>query len=291
MRVLSLALMALLVVAVAPSAGAAGQEGRRPAFTLKSRVTSQMRDGSSVVLDEVRYVSAGGGFRAVRTGADGKVAEEKVFEPGRGFFAVMHSYELLVKSKHVPPEMSDKPAPTAEQLRASPRFLRTEEVLGRTTYVHRVPDERTGEPAADYYYAPELGHVPLKTVLYRAGQAVSVSEPVGLSFGEPGAAQLKAPDYEVTEMAPVMGGVLNGKAVERPAPVWPREAREVTGAVTVQVLVNEEGKVMKAWAVSGPEPLRQAAVEAAARTKFSPTRLSGRPVKIAGVLVYNFARQ
>lgn len=290
MRVLSLALLALLVV-VAPSAGAAGQEGRRPAFTLKSRVTLQMRDGSSVVLDEVRYVSAGGGFRVVRTGEDGKVTEEKVFEPGRGFFKVEHDFELLVKSKHVPEEMPDGPGPTAEQLRASPRFLRTESVLGRTAYVHRVPDEKTGEPAADYYYAPELGRVPLKTVLYRAGQPFSVSEPYELSFGEPEAAQLKPPGYEVSEMAPVMGGVLNGKAVERPAPVWPPEAWEVSGAVSVRVLVSEEGKVLKAQPLSGPEALRQAAVDAAYQAKFTPTLLSGRPVKVAGVLVYNFVTQ
>lgn len=289
MRVLGLVLAALVVVA--PSAGAAGrQEGRRPAFTLRSRVTLQMRDGSSAVSEEVRYVSAGGGFRFVRTGADGKVAEERVFEPGRGFFSVYHDYELLVKNKRVLPELSDKPAPTAEQLRASPRFLRTEAVLGHTAYVHRFTDERTGEPEADHYYAPELGHVPLKTVLYRGGRPFGVSEPVELRFGEPEAAQLKAPDYEVSEMAPIMGGVLNGKAVERPTPVWPREAQEVTGTVTVQVLVSEEGKVMKAWAVSGPGLLRQAAVEAARQSKFSPTKLSGQPVKIAGVLVYKFAR-
>lgn len=288
MRVLSLAVLALLFVVV-PSARAAGRQGVRPAFTLRSRVTLQPGSRGSVVLEEVRYVSAGGGFRIVRTEEGGKVYEEKVFEPGRGLLSVRHDYELLWKSKQVLPEMSDGPAPTAEQLRASPSFLRTEEVLGLTAYVHRVPDEKTGEPTADYYYAPELGRVPLKAVLYRGGRAVSVSEPLQLSFGEPDAAQLKAPDYEVDEMAPIMGGVLNGKAVERPAPVWPSDAWEVSGAVAVQVLVSEEGKVLKAKPLTGPEPLRQAAVDAAYRTKFSPTKLSGRPVKIAGVLVYNFA--
>jgi len=251
----------------------------------------QMRDGSSTVLEEVRYVSAGGGFKVVRTAEGGRVDVERVFEPGRGFFTVLHNYELLVKSKQPSPEMPDGPTPTAEQLRASPFYVRTEEVFGRTTYVHRLKSERTGETEAEHYYAPELGRVPLKTVNYRGGQPVSVTEPVELTFGEPDAAQMKLPDYEVTELAPVMGGVLNGKAVERPSPVWPPEAREVSGAVTVHVLVGEEGNVLKAWAVSGPEPLRQAAVDAATRTKFSPTKLSGRPVKIAGVLVYNFVMQ
>ncbi|MBO0160511.1 energy transducer TonB, partial [Vibrio parahaemolyticus] len=34
--------------------------------------------------------------------------------------------------------------------------------------------------------------------------------------------------------------------------------------------------------------LRQAAVEAAQRAKFSPTMLSGQPVKVSGVITYNF---
>lgn len=75
---------------------------------------------------------------------------------------------------------------------------------------------------------------------------LSIDEPVGIVFGEPDAAQLKALDYEVDEMMPISGGVLNGKAVSKPVPVWPPEAREVGGTVTVRILVNEEGKVIKA---------------------------------------------
>ena len=76
-------------------------------------------------------------------------------------------------------------------------------------------------------------------------------------------------------MAPTSGGVLNGKAVVKPSPVGPPGAREVTGTVTVQILADEEGKVVEAKAVSGPEPLRQAAVDAALKARLSPTRLSG----------------
>ncbi|HXF42369.1 MAG TPA: energy transducer TonB [Pyrinomonadaceae bacterium] len=89
---------------------------------------------------------------------------------------------------------------------------------------------------------------------------------------------------------PISGGVLNGKARSLPTPVYPAAARAVraSGAVTVQVTIDEDGNVISAVAVSGNPLLRQAAVDAARRAKFSPTLLSGQPVKVTGVITYNF---
>jgi TonB family protein len=83
---------------------------------------------------------------------------------------------------------------------------------------------------------------------------------------------------------------LNGKALVLPKPAYPPAARAVraTGAVSVQVLIDESGKVISAYAVSGHPLLRAASVEAARGTKFSPTKLSGQPVKVSGIIVYNF---
>ena len=39
----------------------------------------------------------------------------------------------------------------------------------------------------------------------------------------------------------------------------------------------------------GPAILREAAVQAALKAKFSPTKLSGQPVKVSGVINYKFA--
>jgi protein TonB len=88
----------------------------------------------------------------------------------------------------------------------------------------------------------------------------------------------------------VSGGVLNGKAISKPQPVYPPIARDAraSGTVTVQVLVDEEGRVISASAVSGHPLLQQAAVAAARAARFSPTLLSGRPVKVSGLLTYNF---
>jgi TonB family protein len=88
----------------------------------------------------------------------------------------------------------------------------------------------------------------------------------------------------------ISGGALNGKAVSKPAPVYPPIARaaKASGTVVVQVVVDEEGNVISATAISGHPLLQAAAVAAARQAKFTPTKLSGSPVKVTGTLTYNF---
>jgi len=88
----------------------------------------------------------------------------------------------------------------------------------------------------------------------------------------------------------IAGGVLNGKAINLPKPPYPPAARAVraSGLVSVQVLIDEDGRVMSASAVSGHPLLRGAAEQAARGARFSPTLLSGQPVKVSGVITYNF---
>jgi TonB family protein len=89
---------------------------------------------------------------------------------------------------------------------------------------------------------------------------------------------------------PISGGVLNGKAISLPRPSYPAIARaaRASGTVTVQVTLDESGKVVSARAVSGHPLLQQSAVQAAYGARFSPTQLSGQPVKVTGVITYNF---
>ena len=88
----------------------------------------------------------------------------------------------------------------------------------------------------------------------------------------------------------VPGGVLNGKALSIPKPNYPAAARaqRVSGMVSVQVTVNEEGRVIAATAVSGPPLLQAEAVAAARQARFSPIKVEGKPVKVTGVITYNF---
>jgi len=88
----------------------------------------------------------------------------------------------------------------------------------------------------------------------------------------------------------VTRGVVNSIAVSLPKPPYPPPAKAISasGAVNVQVMIDEQGNVISAVAISGHPLLRATAVKAAKQAKFTPTILSDQPVKVTGMIVYNF---
>lgn len=89
------------------------------------------------------------------------------------------------------------------------------------------------------------------------------------------------------------GGILNGKALRLAKPDYPAQARMmgVAGTVVVKVTINEQGKVVRACAMKGPALLWIASEHAAYASEFAPTELNGQPVKVTGVITYNFVRR
>ena len=88
----------------------------------------------------------------------------------------------------------------------------------------------------------------------------------------------------------VAGGALNEKATKLVQPAYPSAAKAVkaSGAVIVQVVVDEEGRVISATAITGHPLLRAAAESAARQSLFKPTLVSGKAVKVKGTVTYNF---
>jgi outer membrane biosynthesis protein TonB len=86
-------------------------------------------------------------------------------------------------------------------------------------------------------------------------------------------------------------GVVNSIAVSLPKPNLPAAAKMVdaSGTVSVKILVDEKGRVVSADAVSGNALLRAACEIAARNAKFTPSMLSGEPIKISGLINYNFS--
>ena len=117
-----------------------------------------------------------------------------------------------------------------------------------------------------------------------------VAAPAKVNIEEPPPPEAPKP---TPPRAPISGGVLNGKAISLPKPSYPPIARaaHATGTVVVQVTIDENGNVIAAHAVSGHPLLQGAAVGAARQARFSPTKLSGQPVKVTGVIQYNFVAQ
>ena len=86
---------------------------------------------------------------------------------------------------------------------------------------------------------------------------------------------------------------LVGQALELAKPVYSPVARaaRVSGTVQVLLIIDKDGNVAIAAAISGHPLLQAAAVTAARNSRFSPTLYEGKPVKVTGVIEYNFVPQ
>ena len=91
----------------------------------------------------------------------------------------------------------------------------------------------------------------------------------------------------------IVQGVEPGRALELRKPEYPAIARaaHASGTVQVQVLIDVDGTVIAAASISGHPLLQAASVEAARNTRFSVTKVNGEPVKVTGMLTYNFISQ
>jgi periplasmic protein TonB len=110
---------------------------------------------------------------------------------------------------------------------------------------------------------------------------------VALPDIEPPPAPTPAPVVPKTIKAPE---VLNSKAIRLPRPPYPMMAKNIRlqGTVAIQVLIDEKGSVVSAKAISGHPLLIPDSQRAAMQAQFSPTTINGQPVKVSGVIMYNF---
>jgi TonB family protein len=87
--------------------------------------------------------------------------------------------------------------------------------------------------------------------------------------------------------------LLCGKVVNLPKPAYPEEAKaqKISGTVSINVVIDERGRVIWAKAVDGHPLLQNAALKAACRSQHSPLKISGRAVKASGLISYHFVSQ
>jgi outer membrane biosynthesis protein TonB len=85
----------------------------------------------------------------------------------------------------------------------------------------------------------------------------------------------------------ISGGVLNGHAKKLAKPNLVGMLA-IAGRVDVWVVIDEKGKVYRAQAISGYADMGAVARLAACESEFAPTLLDGKPVKVSGVITYNF---
>jgi TonB family protein len=129
------------------------------------------------------------------------------------------------------------------------------------------------------------------------GSGVRVGPGSGGTGTGPTVVEVEIPPPPVPEEKPkprvISKGVITSEAVSLPKPGYPLMAKQMRlqGKVSVQVLIDETGKVISARAIEGHPLFRQASEAAAFQARFSPTKLSDQPVKVSGVITYNFVLQ
>jgi protein TonB len=131
-----------------------------------------------------------------------------------------------------------------------------------------------------------------------ARDGVVGNQPAGSGGGGIEATRDVPPEIPRVEAKPpkprlVSLGVIESKVTQKAVPPYPELAKRAraSGPVTVQILLDEQGKVVSARATNGHPLLRAAAEQAAYQTRFSPTLLSNQPVKVSGVITFNFVLQ
>jgi periplasmic protein TonB len=217
------------------------------------------------------------------------------------------SLELLTLVAPVPQTQQEEAKPKEEPKPASndkPAVVtRTEiSVIAPVVKSNEVASEKTKEVARDMSKFINKGDVdsgvstsapPIDTGFAKGTAREGSGGPAVTGGGDEAPPPPPAPTPPPKPKTIVSGGVLNGKAISKPQPAYPAiaKAARAQGTVSVQILVDESGRVISASATSGHPLLRAAAESAARQARFSPTLLSGQPVKVSGVITYNFVLQ
>jgi TonB family protein len=202
-----------------------------------------------------------------------------------------------VTPAEAPPRRSTEPRPNAGDTRHIPERAQPIAPISNST---KPPDEISSTP-------PKVRELPASGPVAITGRdrdygttgitgsSTGNNTPTG---GTPSSIRVEIEEPPPQRVAPTppppkilkVSTVLNGRAIQLPKPPYPQLAKiaGVTGVVTVQVLIDESGRVLSAQAISGHPLLRSAAAQAARQARFSPTMLGDQAVKVSGVITYNF---
>jgi outer membrane biosynthesis protein TonB len=125
--------------------------------------------------------------------------------------------------------------------------------------------------------------------------AIACREALGQSTSEanekqaPDGATLVPPGGSEDRPARVSSGVMGGLIKHKVEPVYPEDAKNISGAVVLVVTIDDHGKIVKLTAVAGPEMLRDAALSAVKQWTYKPYLLNGRPVFVQTQITINFS--
>jgi protein TonB len=219
-------------------------------------------------------------------------------------------YELL-SIMRFPPAEARSAEPRREEQRAAPArsnqiAMRTEISMQTPYHSERIASRETPETRPNQAvvigrmnFNPETTGGPVGVSNNGSPHGTDAGPTVSGEVGPPPPAAVPTPTPKPAPPKLPEGPVrltstlITSKTLEKPAPPYPAIARaaNVHGTVAVQIVIDEQGKVISAKATSGHPFLMNAAVQAAYRARFTPTVLGGQPVKVTGSIAYNFVLQ
>ena len=84
-----------------------------------------------------------------------------------------------------------------------------------------------------------------------------------------------------------------GLVQSRVDPIYPEDAKKqnLQGSVVLSAIISAEGTVEQLTAVSGPDVLKRAAIEAVRQWTYKPFELNGKAVPVATTITVNFKLQ
>ncbi len=220
------------------------------------------------------------------------------------------NYELvaLVSPAPMPAETNPRPETRPASGAHPTNVIERTEFIGRLDTNTKPPDAISTRPN-NVPEMPKYGTVMLSSrnsgdellgssaTVPGSGRVVAPERPLVVDSGVDVAPPVKPDPTPTPKPAPTQvrltSQIISSKVLSKPVPPYPPIARaaHAAGIVTVEILVDEQGRVISAQATNGHMLLREAARNAALQARFSPTILSGQPVKVSGVISYNFVLQ
>jgi len=212
------------------------------------------------------------------------------------FATIMPLVDLPVPEP--PPAESSTPASAAKQNANPQNYYLRKTPMATVDNPQLAPIDISTKPNANLPMPPS-GIVKLSSV------DANPSQPGGSGSngdGRNSSGESPAPVVAIVEPPPAQPvrkpavsskGVITSEALSLPKPPYPEMAKQMRlqGKVTVQVLIDETGRVISARVLDGHPVFKQPSERAALQARFSPTRLGDQPVKVSGVISYNFVLQ
>ncbi len=169
------------------------------------------------------------------------------------------------------------------------------ELIASTSDPNKIPDKlgveavRVPPARSDSIIGPANADPPAPAFSGRPGTGTGDTPHVELGENPPLLPPTPTPKPAPTVLR--ISKILNSQALLLPKPNYPIIAKQagVQGTVSVQVMIDETGKVISAKGTGHPLLVPEAQ-RAALQARFSPTIVGETPVKVSGVITYNFIR-